>query len=703
MLATPAVALIALSLGLGAAREPADGLREVPRRQSTVSVSTEQPSEGAAKMARDGVSWRAWITARRAGDGATVTLSFAATRYLRQVVIWSGDQRNSKTFRATARPATVTLSWDGGSAPFPLADRRGAQTLLLPALVATRSLKVVVTSMHGSDRRGLAIGEVIPLEPVDILDVAPEIRDGIVTAVAQLATPESASARARLVAFGEPARAFLRDVARYGALETATGALEILHQLDPAAGLTVLQGWLASADPHHVRAAWRLASDLAWPGLAALGVSHTAAHDRVAAAGATRYLCALQDRRAVLSLVALLGEHRPEVAGFAAGCLAALGAARGSALERLLASTWTPGRVVGLETVTLDNATEPVLAAVQEASKAPAVAIRKAATEALGRVGDSSALARLGALVGDAHHQVRIAAARGLLAGGSAAAPHLSAALDMARSDAAEVLLDGIAAMEGPAARDLLVRAVAKGTTVVWSQAAARGLAKQGPAGVRALVELARRDAMSCRGVALFLTNHALMAAPVAAEALAALGPESRLGPLRIALLKTLAAAGDKEYIAAARAVWDQTSLDPSVRAAALEALGQLRADGVGDLALLGISAQADLSSAAVRTLARAGDLRLVAPVMALLRARHPRDWLPAHVEALGQLGIEEAVPLFPAALYMGGRTVRSAILTACLRIGSPRALSLLFDAAVDRDPGIRQEALELLRQDGRG
>lgn len=703
MLATTTATLIALSLGLGAAREPVDGLREVPRQQTRVTTSTEHPSAGAAKMARDGVAWRAWVTAPRAGDGATLTLSFAATRYLRQVVIWSGDQRNSKTFRQTARPASVTVSWDGGSAPFPLADQRGAQTLQLPALAATRSLRIVVTALHGSDRRGLAIGEVIPLEPTDILDVAPEIREGIVDAVAHLSTAEADAARARLVAFGEPARAFLRDVARYGALETAAPALEILHELDPDVGLTVLQGWLSSGDPGHVRAAWSLASKLVWAGLAPLGVAHTAAHDRVAAAGATRYLCALKDRRAALSLLALLAERRPEVADFAAGCLNDLGAARGAALEGLLASTWIPARVAGLETVTLDNATEPVLAAVQTASKTSSVAVRKAAAEALGRIGDTSSLAQLVALVGDLHHQVRVSAARGLVAAGPAAAPHLSAALDMARSDSAAVLLDGIAAMEGPAARDLLVRAVAKGTTVVWSQEAARGLVKQGPEGVRALLDLARHDTMSCRGVALFLSNHAAMAAPVAAEVLETLGPESRLGPLRIALLNTLAAAGSPEYIAAARAVWDQTSLDPSVRAAALEALGRLRAAGVGDLALQGISAQADLSSAAVRTLARAGDRRVVAPVMALLRARHPRDWLPAHVEALGQLGIEEAVPLFPAALYMGDRSVRSAILTACLRIGSPRALSLLYDAAVDRDPSIRQEALELLRHDGRG
>lgn len=146
----------------------------------------------------------------------------------------------------------------------------------------------------------------------------------------------------------------------------------------------------------------------------------------------------------------------------------------------------------------------------------------------------------------------------------------------------------------------------------------------------------------------------------------------------------------------------------PRVRRQALAALRKLGGREAGELALSMIGDRdRSVRAEAARTVGALNVSRALQPLLERLGAEGHPDGLVATIDALGSLRDPSAVGELES--WTGHRTageqgfeIRSAAFRALQRIGTPRALGILEEAASDGDPRVR-ELVETLRTAGAG
>jgi hypothetical protein len=141
------------------------------------------------------------------------------------------------------------------------------------------------------------------------------------------------------------------------------------------------------------------------------------------------------------------------------------------------------------------------------------------------------------------------------------------------------------------------------------------------------------------------------------------------------------------------------SDVDPKIRAAAAEALGEVDdGDAIAPLGkALAQDGDSDVRTAAAEAMGEQGDTAAFAPLGKALVQDGDSDVRAAAAEALGEIGSPEAVPLLRAGLKDADSAVREAVVNALGNIGGPEAERLLRQALTDKDEGVREAAADAL------
>ncbi|MGM0575904.1 MAG: HEAT repeat domain-containing protein [Myxococcota bacterium] len=660
-------------------------------------------SEGAASQVTDGYLYTAWHAGPGRAVGESVTLRFGATRYVTRLDVLPGHGRNNISFQRHARPAEVTVKWDGGSQRFTLEDRRKTQRLELSGLARTRSLTVTVEAIHGRAAAGVALSEIVAFEPQDVLGVHPDLRERIRDEVAALGRPADAEeAMRRIVSYGRPAIPWLRD--RLAQDDPGPGgpmALRTVYAMDRAVARDVARDMLLEGTPQRVVAALKVVAeeDAATQADALFHVAKRY-EQRIPelAAAALDALATAGDERALPLLDRALASGDPKRVSVAVVGLPHFGDAGRAVLGRHLEDGDEPVRLSALASLGSFGGDPEAIALAGRYAEHPSARTRMAAVKALGRLEGPHARAELGRLLDGDDDAVRRAALPALVRHGEAAMPLLRPVLAEAGEDMRARAFDELGNIRTDSVREILVEEVVAEIHPAWHRHAVRALAGQGRAGVDRMLGWVDDNPSLARRAAPFLERVADTAAPAAAEMLAAMGPDRRLDEARGVLLETIRHAG---YAAAApevAALYRDMATSDRVRRQAMETLGHLDTPESRDLVIEEMqSPNVQLAALARQAAGRLGDERAIAPLMEMLESREVRDWPADAVQALGALRAEEALPLFRRQVPNAARGVKLAILRACERIGGRTAIRILVDASVSKDVVVSRTAQNLL------
>ena len=413
----------------------------------------------------------------------------------------------------------------------------------------------------------------------------------------------------------------------------------------------------------------------------ALGYQKDASVRRVAAAA----LGKIGDARAVDPLSAALKDNYSNVRHAAADALGRIGDAR--AVEPLIAALQDSFGVRGAAADALDKIgwrpRQDEIAAAYWAVKegwdkcieigSPAVAplvavlkdspyfVRRAAAQALGRIGDARAVAPLSTALKDGDWEVRAAAVGAMVKIGTPAVAALMVALEDGDCNVRKQAAGALDEMDWRPGKD--------------ESGAAYWIAKKK---WDKCIEIGA-PAVAALSAALQDSDHHVR--KVAADGLGRIGDARAVEPLSAALK-------------------DSDDSDSNVRRAAVEAL-----EKIGDtravealIAVLKDSHRWVVRPAAAYALGRIGDARAVEPLIAALKDSHS-DLRRAAVEALEKIGDARAVEALMAALKDDGELVHEAA-DAMVKFGTATVEPLMV-ALKDGDCNVRKQAAYALGRIG--
>jgi HEAT repeat protein len=161
---------------------------------------------------------------------------------------------------------------------------------------------------------------------------------------------------------------------------------------------------------------------------------------------------------------------------------------------------------------------------------------------------------------------------------------------------------------------------------------------------------------------------------------------------VRLQVVAALSRYGDLEALAQAL---DDT--DPSVRAAAVRALGQMEDPHV--LNFIGTAVDDDdkgVRRAAVEALIKSRSPFSIEPLKVVLNSRDPQLRLLA-VQSLGDSGESAVAPDLLSVYYDSGAEIRQEILIALSKLDAPNSFDLFQEALTDIDDQVRVTAVQLL------
>ena len=371
----------------------------------------------------------------------------------------------------------------------------------------------------------------------------------------------------------------------------------------------------------------------------------------------------LGDPRAIRTLIGLLAAE-PAVAAQALGALASLGAEADLHVREAIR------RGDGSLRARLVPLVSPRRAALPELTLCLSdddPEVRALACEALGRIGDPSAVGALFGLIGDRDARVAHTAISAIQSLGSVDAERH--AVEAARSSDPRIRRSALRIVSYfgyPGAIDVLLEASSDGDERIGSTAMAGLALLEDPRATAALIEAMRHPSAPTRAAAC--------------RALSSLGSS----PEVIASLKAALGDGDAwvRYYAC-------QSLGRLGVADAAEAVGRLLDDPAGQVRV-----------AAVEATAKLGGQHALAVLQGAARSEDP-DVRRAALVGLGELRRPEALPLLVAELESQDPGMRLVALSAIAATSSPQATAIIMRAGSDPDTHVRAAAIALLAQRG--
>jgi hypothetical protein len=678
--------------------EPPGNFEVVPRKLIGSIVASSSIEGHGADRVRDGRTSTAWISAAGEGVGATLTLTYTSPRHIAWLTLGPGHGADSERYAAHARPARLTVSWEGGEQRFDIADQRGLQDLPIRGFVRVTTLTLRVESLQGPADAGVAISEVAAYEPYEIISVKSRRRAKMTDAVEALRREETPKAVAAVVALGPRIVPWLvAEIAR-GERLSGVRAFKALQALDRKrawrlAYNTLEKGEASAAVVAAVYVGDGRAKDLAdavygayerlsgearaevLGALASLGdsralkilVQGVRSGDAALTKLAGAHLSAYGDD-ALFEIVALAGEPDPQARKRAVHVLVALGGA--PALQALSDLANGPDASAGADVIKVLGASKgPVArAALVLLASEPAGSIRDAALEALVEAGDGG----LGELI----------------TYGAQAGPAVNARVSdaLGRSDAPEVLT---ALVEGVLTADLEDA----------NAALQSALAKQGNVGVRAVLKVIVAAPERAPSAEAFLLRTYTRSAGVLAGALSGLPKRPALDSVRVVILKVLEHA---QYIRAADAVatvYREAGENQALRLAALRTAAVLPGDATKAVAREALaSSDKALAEAGLEAAIKLGDTEAGSILVERLELDATDTWSEASIEALARLKTEAAITLFRRGMPTASKSLKLTMLRAAKRIGGKAATRFLVEISMSGEPEVSTSASQLLR-----
>jgi HEAT repeat protein len=371
----------------------------------------------------------------------------------------------------------------------------------------------------------------------------------------------------------------------------------------------------------------------------------------------------LGDARAVRTLIALL-DAEPAIAAQALTSLASLGVEADLHVREAIRGRDGSRRSRLLPLVAARRAALPELTLCLSDDDP---AVRALACEALGRIGDPSAVGALFALIGDRDARVAHAAIAAIQSLGSAEAERY--ALDAARSSDPRIrrsALRIISYFGYPGAIDVLLDASGDSDERIGSTAMAGLALLEDPRATSALLEAMRHGSAPTRAAAC--------------RALATLGTS-------LEVVSSLKAA--------------LTDADAWVRYYACQSLGRLSvAEAALDVGRLLDDPAGQVRVAAVEATAKLGGQQALSLLQNAARSADP-DVRRAALVGLGEIRRPEALPVLVAELESHDPGMRLVALSAIAAMGSAQATTVVMRAGSDPDARVRSAAIGLLAQRG--
>ena len=436
---------------------------------------------------RDGKASTAWVAGKGEGVGTTLAIAYTSPRHIAWVTLVTGHGTDTTKNATVARPTKVTLLWEGGEQAFTLADTRSPQDLALRGFARMSTLTLRVDEVSGPEGASVALSELAAYEPYEVISVKSRRRAKMTDAVEALRGESSPDAVASVVKLGERVIPWLIAELKRAELGASVRALQALQKIDRGRAWRVAFNTLEKgAAESAVAAAAYVASvgakdlaeavhgaymrlegaekvavlgslaQLADPRALKVLIGGVRAGDKALMTVAGAHLASYGDD-ALFEIIALAGDPNAETRQRAVEVLIAWGGA--SALQALCDLANGPEQEAGLAVVqALSDAIAPIAeAALVSLASEPAGAIRDAALKGLIARGAASLSA--------------------LIAFGAQSGPAVNARIT-----------DALGRSASPEVREALVDAVLVGGADVASRALQSALAKQGKAGIEAVL-----------------------------------------------------------------------------------------------------------------------------------------------------------------------------------------------------------------------
>jgi len=659
----------------------------------------------------DGRTGRAFLAAPAGDAPVVITAHFDRARWLARVRLDVGDTRSNRTWSRHARPAVITLAWDGGERRFEVEDSRSRQTLELGRLALTTRLVLTVHEVHGDASDGVAIAELGFGDHWDPVQTNPDLFRRIERQVLALGSSDpglEARARHYLGRFGEQAAPSLTRAVAEGEEPLATRALEVLFDVGGAWALDVAADLFASGHQGVERALAALELHPALSGVEPMLVSLLAADDAGLARRALVVLARGGTAVGVEQVAAALADRDEAQAQAGQLAFASLPPASARALaQRLLASgdAQSIGAAFGA-LAAIAQADRATLSFIVEGARAADRTTRLAAITALGRVPLAASRAALEELLASDESATARRAVEALVAHGEGGVRRLAELRDSLPQPLVAHAVEAMHASPTTAATDFLVRALAGGVWTPWYGRASWALGRRGEEGVQAVIDWLWERPGDVRAMRQFLVDNGhLASAPASAFLRRLLGGIHRdhidAQVLLLELIRDAGARGGADFDVVLE-TYRRASSAIHVRRAAFDALAHLgRRDTLAPLILEALEdPDTTLRRLAFHAVARHRVEAALPVVERAIADTRPGVWDPGVVTAYGTIGGPEALAILRRNYALASHVTRLAILDVAWRSGTPAGFELLVDATSSPDREVRRVAQALLVRD---
>jgi HEAT repeat protein len=674
----------------------------IPLDEIVEITASSELSTGAAYKAVDGRSGSAWIAGWRKGKGSKLTIQFDQARFITMVAILPGNAGSNTKWKKNCVPKTIELQWDkGGSQTFPIRFRRVNQYLMLKEPARTTKLSVVVKDLYDCALRDVAITELMPYEPRNILKRHPELHGRLKADLAEMANPSKREdAMARLIHAGRPAVDYLKRQTGSDDPMVAESALTAMLGISKRKGRGLLRAMLSSGNQVKIAAALRALRWQRLEGLSEILVRLASRDETLVGALAFDALARAGEVQGLPLLEKALRSEDLIRSSIALGALSAYGD-RGRELAIKLATHGSErDQLRGLAALSGFTTDETVAAIVIRLTVSPSRLVAQAATRALGQLPSDEARSALADLINSRLSSIRHAAMEALVQQGDAAVPILRRVLQERGRSVATPLFAYMAQSSAPGVLELILESLTSDLEPVWYQDAERALHAYGEAGAEAILAHLVEHPEHASRVGPVLERLAHVASIAAGHTLRSMPPERRLDPVREVILSTLARGGDLRTASIVIGLFRDSGTSDILRRKALVTLGYLPSPEAREEVLRAMShSDGRIVAIALEAAGLQGESRATPLIMGMLRERSVKEWSPKVIEALGRLQAREALELFRHNLNFASRPAQLAILRACHAIGGRDAMRVLVNASVSSDASVSRLATELLSE----